>query len=100
MQIAGRNILDAFCRRHPDVRSWIESWLAVAGSAIWNTPSDVKSSYATASLLAGGVVIFNVKGNSYRLETVIDYRNGVVVVAWAGTHAAYDVRNRKRGRRS
>jgi mRNA interferase HigB len=83
-----------------DARSWIENWLAVAGSAIWRTPSDVKGSYATASFLAGGVVIFNVKGNSYRLESVIDYRIRVVVVAWAGTHAAYDVRNGKRGRRS
>ncbi|HEV7609819.1 MAG TPA: type II toxin-antitoxin system HigB family toxin [Steroidobacteraceae bacterium] len=73
--------------------------MAVAQSTIWCTPSDVKSSYATASFLAGGVVIFNVKGNSYRLETVIVYRIGVVVVAWAGTHAAYDARNRKRGRR-
>jgi len=73
--------------------------LAVAGSAIWRTPSDIKSNYATASFLAGGVVIFDVKGNSHRLETVIVYRIGVVVVTWAGTHAAYDIRNRKRGRR-
>jgi mRNA interferase HigB len=100
MRIAGRQILDAFCRRHADTRGWVENWLEVAGSAFWRTPSDVKGSYATASFLAGGVVIFNVKGNSYRLESVIDYRIGVVVVAWAGKHSAYGVRNRKRSRRN
>jgi mRNA interferase HigB len=76
MRIAGRQILDAFGRRHPDARGWIENWLEVAGSAVWNTPSAVKTNYAAASLLAGGVVIFNVKGNSYRVETVIVYRSG------------------------
>jgi len=100
MRVAGQHILDAFCRKHPDARSWIENWLADAGMAVWRTPSEVKRSYATASFLAGGVVIFNVKGNSYRLETVIAFRIGIVVVNWAGTHAAYDARNRKRGRRS
>ena len=100
MQIVGRHILDAFCRRHADSRIWIENWLADVGSATWSAPSDVRTSYATASFLAGGVVIFNVKGNSYRMETVIAYRIGVVIVNWAGTHAAYDARNRKRGRRS
>jgi mRNA interferase HigB len=100
MRIAGRHILDAFCRKHPDGSNWIENWLADAETAFWSTPSDVRSSYAAASFLAGGVVIFNVKGNSYRLETVIAYRMGVVSVTWVGTHAAYDARNRKRGRRS
>jgi mRNA interferase HigB len=100
MRIAGRHVLDAFCRKHSDARSWIENWLADAEAASWYTPADVKSSYATASFLAGGIVIFNVKGNSYRLEVAIAYRTGVIDVNWAGTHAAYDARNRKRGRRS
>lgn len=41
-------------------------------------------------------MIFNVKGNDYRLEVICEYRTGVVVVKWAGTHAEYDERNRKR----
>lgn len=100
MRIAGRQILEEFCRKHSNARRWIENWLADVESASWGTPSDVKSSYASASFLAGGVVIFNVKGNSYRLETVIAYRVGVVVVNWAGTHTSYGARNRKRGRRN
>jgi mRNA interferase HigB len=100
MRIAGRQILDAFCRKHSDARGWVENWLEIVQSANWSTPSDVKGIFATASFLPGGVVVFNAKGNSYRLETVVDFRIGVVVVVWAGTHAVYHDRNRKRGRRS
>lgn len=96
MKVAGRQVLDAFCRRHADARAWIENWLADAESASWKTPSDVKASYASASFLADNTVIFNVKGNVYRLEAAIAYRVGVVSVNWAGTHAAYDARNRRR----
>ena len=96
MRVVGRNIIDAFCHRHADVRHWMENWLADAERAGWKTPSDIKDSYASASFLAGNVVIFNVKGNSYRLEAVVKYRAGVVAVTWAGSHSAYDARNRNR----
>jgi mRNA interferase HigB len=99
MRVIGRHILEEFCRRYPDTRRWTENWLADVGSAVWLSPREVRSSYATASFLAGNVVIFNVKGNSYRLETTVAYGVGVVAVSWAGTHARYDTRNRKRGRR-
>ena len=99
MRIVGRIILESFCRRHGDARGWIENWLADVGSATWKSPSDLKDCYATASFLTGNVVIFNVKGNSYRLETTIAYQVGIVSVSWIGTHAAYDARNRRRRRR-
>lgn len=99
MRIVGRHILEQFCRKHPDVRRWAENWLADVESAVWTAPAELKSSYGTASFLAGNVVIFNVKGNSYRLETAVAYGIGVVAVTWAGSHAAYDARNRRRGRR-
>jgi mRNA interferase HigB len=99
MRIIGRHILGEFCRRHPDTRRWVENGLADVGSAVWASPADLKSSYAAASVLAGNVVIFNVKGNSYRLETAVAYGIGVVAVSWAGTHAGYDARNRRRRRR-
>lgn len=99
MKIVGRHLLAAFCDRYPDARRWIEHWLAHVESVDWRTPSDLKGSYATASFLAGNVVIFNVKGNSYRLEVTVAYRVGVMAVNWVGAHAAYDSRNKRRGRR-
>ncbi len=96
MKILDRERLEKFCRKHADARNWIENWLADVESAAWATPQDIRQRYASASFLAGGVVIFNVKGNAYRLEVSVAYRTGTVAVEWAGTHAEYDERNRKR----
>ena len=92
MRIAGRQQLDDFVSVHADTRSWIENWIADTEKAAWRTPQDIKSAYASASFLGGNVVIFNVKGNHYRLEVLVSYNTGVVVVRWVGTHAQYSKR--------
>jgi mRNA interferase HigB len=96
MKILDRERLERFCRKHADARRWIENWLADVENAAWSSPNDIRRRYATASFLAGGVAIFNVKGNAYRLEVTVAYRTGVVVIEWIGTHAAYDERNKRR----
>lgn len=92
MRIVGRKKLDDFAGAHADARSWIENWIADTEAARWRTPQDIKSFYASASFLAGNVVIFNAKGNRYRLEVQVAYNIGVVVVRWMGTHAEYTKR--------
>ena len=92
MRIAGRDKLDEFSGAHADARSWIDTWIADAETAVWKTPQDIKVNYASASFLADNIVIFNVKGNRYRLEVRIAYNTGIVVVRWAGTHAEYTKR--------
>lgn len=96
MKIAGRNLLEGFCAKHTDARHWIENWLSDAEAATWAKPQDIKDRYSSASFLAGNTVIFNVKGNEYRLEVTCAYQASVVVVKWIGTHSEYDERNRKR----
>jgi mRNA interferase HigB len=96
MRIAGRERLEPFCRKHADTRVWIERWLADVELAVWRKPQDIRNQYASASFLADNVVIFNVKGNAYRLEVAVAYRTGTVSIRWAGTHREYDERNRKR----
>ena len=92
MRIVGRARLDEFVGAHADARSWIENWIADTEAARWLTPHDVKRAYASASFLPGNVVIFNVKGNRYRLDVQVAYNTGVVVVRWMGTHAEYSKR--------
>jgi mRNA interferase HigB len=96
MKVLDRERLQRFCNRHADARRWVENWLADVENAAWASPQDIRKRYATASFLPGGVVIFNVKGNAYRLELSVAYRAGVVAVNWIGTHAAYDERNKRR----
>jgi len=96
MKIVWRERLDTFCRAHANARKWVQNWLADVEGAEWETPQDVKDRYASASFLAGNVVVFNVKGNDYRLEVVIGYRTRTLSVQWIGTHAEYDERNKRR----
>jgi mRNA interferase HigB len=96
MKILGRDRLESFYRKHADARPWIDNWLADVESAAWDSPHDIRQRYASASFLGSGLVIFNVKGNAYRLEAAIAYRTGVVSIEWIGTHSQYDERNRRR----
>lgn len=96
MKLVGRNRLDEFCGTHPNVRAWIENWIAEIEAVAWASPNQLRGRYRSASFLGGGVTIFNVKGNSYRLEALVAYKTGTVVVLWLGTHGEYDERNRKR----
>jgi mRNA interferase HigB len=93
MRVVGRETLDRFCSRHADARKWITSWLSEVESSTWATPQAIKDRYATASFVGGNTVIVNVKGNDYRLEVTVAYKNAVVAVTWIGTHAEYDERN-------
>lgn len=96
MRVIGRDRLEAFCAKHTDARSWIEAWLHEVEGASWISPQEIRERYASASFLQGGLVIFNVRGNKYRMEVHVAFRNGIVTVLWLGTHREYDDRNRRR----
>lgn len=92
MRIVGRDKLDEFAGAHADARPWIEIWIDYTEATRWQTPQEIKNQYSSASFLADRVVIFNVKGNRYRLEVQVAYNTSVVVVRWIGTHAEYSRR--------
>ena len=96
MKIVGRELLDAFCAKHVDAKGWIGNWIEQVEQSTWRLPQDIKQRFASASFLGSNLVIFNVKGNEYRLEVTCAYKNGVLVVRWVGTHAAYTERNKRR----
>lgn len=89
MRIAGLKILIDFGKKHADIRSQINAWISEVEEATWQKPQDVKDRYVHASFLANNRVIFNLKGNHYRLDTKINYKNQVVLVIRIGTHSDY-----------
>jgi mRNA interferase HigB len=95
MRLVGREKLDAFAARHSDARPWLESWIADVELSAWKTPHDIKQNYSSASFLAGNVVVFNVKGNRYRLEVLAAYRTSTIVVRKIETHAEYSKSSRR-----
>lgn len=58
--------------------------------AHWETPTDIKMRYRSASFLHNRRVVFNIKGNDYRLIVSVAYRFQAVYVKFIGTHAEYD----------
>jgi mRNA interferase HigB len=71
-------------------RSQYQAWLAIVGHAHWRNPEDVKASYPKASILKSSRVVFNIKGNDYRLVATLQYRAGALAIRFFGTHAEYD----------
>jgi mRNA interferase HigB len=90
MNVVGKEILDDFKRRHADARAQVDAWLAEAEGVDWNSPNDIKARYASASFLPNNRVVFNLKGNSYRLDVKVAYKTHVVLVKRIGTHAEYN----------
>jgi mRNA interferase HigB len=72
------------------VKATLDSWFQEVRKAQWKSSADVKASYAHASVVGADRVVFNIKGNAYRLVVAVDYRRGIVFIKWLGTHAAYD----------
>lgn len=95
MILTGREVLDGFTQKHSDARKWISNWVSDVESSNWKTPQDIKNRYSSASFVKE-IVIFNVRGNKYRLEVQVSYEIGLVHAIWAGPHADYDERNKSR----
>ncbi|MFI5420133.1 MAG: type II toxin-antitoxin system HigB family toxin [Nitrososphaerales archaeon] len=93
MRLIGLNVLQEFCEKHSDCKSWIENWIADVKAAKWTSLNDLKARYPSASILPQNVVIFNVKGNSYRLSVQVAVNVQIVAVKWIGTHSEYSRKN-------
>ena len=87
--IAVKNLKDKMVK-HPDARDALEVWIAVVRAATWQSPSDVKSYDVAASFVANDRVVFNIRGNKYRLIVGMNYEAQIVFVKFFGTHAQYD----------
>lgn len=96
MRILRKDILHQFARKHADIKKQIATWIAEVEASVWIKWEDIRQRYSSASFLKDNVVIFNIKGNNYRLEVQVTYKNGIVNVLWIGTHAEYDKRNKER----
>lgn len=79
-----------FVGKHPDAKQVILAWCDEVKKARWRQPADIKAQYASASILKNRRVVFNLKGNEYRLIVAVACNVGFVYVKFIGTHAQYD----------
>jgi mRNA interferase HigB len=96
MRVIARRTLREFVQSlagHRDqsaVKAALDAWFAEVKKARWRSSADVKRSYATASIVTSERVVFNVKGNAYRLVVAIDFEKRILWIKWLGTHKDYD----------
>ena len=90
MRVIAISTLRAFCTKHSDAQTPLMAWYALASRSQWRSPSDIKEAYRNASFTANNRVVFNIKGNDYRLVVLVRYDKGLLFVKFVGTHAQYD----------
>ena len=90
MRVISRKPIDDFVTSHPNAEQPLLAWFREAKAAHWKNPQDIKTRYAGASFLPDNTVIFNIKGNHYRLTTRVAYNTGIVYIVSIQTHADYD----------
>lgn len=81
--------LDEFKKKYASVRGPLNAWILEVQVAAWKSNHCIKCRYSSADILPGDKVIFNIKGNHYRLVTKVNFANQIVLVEWIGTHAEY-----------
>lgn len=90
MRVIAKKTLKEFWIKHSDCEEQLKSWHNEAIAAYWNSPQDIKNDYPSASFLQGNRVVFNIKGNKYRLIVRINYDFAIIWIRFIGTHAEYD----------
>ncbi len=96
MRIIARSSLRDFVaskdghKDQPALTAALNAWFAEVSKASWASTADVKRLYATASIVSADRIVFNIKGNDYRLVVAVDFEKAIVWIKWIGTHKDYD----------
>ena len=90
MRIIARSTLKKYWQAHPQTEEPLKAWYADVRNSSWKKPADLRTSYATGSILKDNRAVFNIKGNQYRIVVRINYGIGLVFIRFVGTHAEYN----------
>lgn len=90
VRVVSRKTLVDYYNKHKETKSQLEAWFHEVKKAEWNTPQDVKEKYGSASIIGNNRVVFNIKGNKYRLVTEINYQMKIIRIRFLGSHKEYN----------
>jgi mRNA interferase HigB len=96
MRIIARRTLREFVEKNAGrkdraaLKAALDAWLSEASRANWRSAAEVKRRYRTASVVTSERIVFNVKGNDFRLVVAVDFEKGIIWIKWIGSHADYD----------
>lgn len=90
MRVIAKKVLREFWEIHSDCEQQLKSWFSETSKAEWKNLNEIKLEYPSASILKDNRIVFNIKGNNYRLIVKINFEFEMVWIRFIGTHAAYD----------
>lgn len=90
MRVIAISTLRDFWEKHPQAEIPLRSWFADASRADWKTPNDIKAAHRNASFVGSNRVVFNIKGNDYRLIVAVHYNREMMYIRFIGIHKEYD----------
>ena len=90
MRIIAKSTLRIFWEEHPDAEEPLLAWFREVEKEDWANPAELKEKYRNASIVGDNRVVFNIKGNDYRLVVKINYAYRMTYIRFVGTHAEYD----------
>ena len=89
-RIIAKKTLKDFWENHADAEQYLKTWYETAKNSNWRSPNDIKQTFINASVLKDSRIVFNIKGNSYRLIVKFNYERQWAFIRFIGTHAEYD----------
>ncbi len=89
-RIFSKSTLKDFWLKNPDSEQYLKTWFDTAMNANWKTPNEVKQTYANASILKDSRIVFNIKGNTYRLVAKFNFEKQWIFIRFIGTHSEYE----------
>ncbi|MCD4829841.1 MAG: type II toxin-antitoxin system HigB family toxin [Candidatus Cloacimonetes bacterium] len=90
MKISNNEALIEFMHKHKDVSELVKTWRNDVKAATWDSPHALKECFPKASIIGSGCVVFDIKGNKYRIVTKIKYKLHIVNIRWCGKHTEYN----------
>jgi mRNA interferase HigB len=90
MRVISRKALVGCWMMHPETEQPLKAWFKEVSFAKWASPNQLKLEFPSASVLRNGRVVFNIKGNNYRLVVRINYSYQLVWIRFVGSHQEYD----------
>ena len=90
MIIANPDVLFRFARRHPGLLGLLQAWQDSVNSETWRNPHEAIALHSNARILGRKRLIFNIRGNRYRIVAQVNYESGQISIRFIGTHEQYD----------
>lgn len=89
MRVVKKKTIVEYFATHPDAKVALEDWYEKAANAQWKNFADLRRTFGSADNVGGKRIVFNIKGNDYRLVAIVLYRIGMIYVRFIGTHSEY-----------